>query len=622
MIGAMSGYAQTNTLKFENTSPDIILQMNLNNYSSSYLLNRINDVAKKVKGIDLYDQSFNLPSFPIHSHSDGVADYVVGELGEMLARVIDGNLVGARTSLNIYNFGYKLGKPRVALTFTEVKDNHIDFVFNFSSNKLEIDVDAVYLNNHSQGVRTERSFESGESRSRIFNPELRTVLDDIYLKIESPKDRALLIIDGNKGRRDNPLAVISGEIKVRIIAKEDGTLTFKFVDYSVGLFGSKSAKDFSHYIDLAVGPKTGIGGLQSVEYGSNELRLLDHNLSEVVLERKTMLAELLAGPIIDQIYNPKTKAMISKKIDGFVVDPRFEKNIESLNYTLKTKVNEFGVVKSRSTSEKVVSMYGISEQNQFRVGIDVDLINNNNSDYKWTPPYKMKSSDNINASNDFIFEEIASDRSGLIISIDQEFINHSINSYVDDKGKELLEGVAPSFISIGSKGAFLMLDDTNQGKVVVDILAREKFFKRMLMTVGIGRGKINFPCVIIPEITVKMIDDIPNLIIKIKDVDLAEETLRNGIYGVESNLKKGWLKKTVIKLIKTELSAMIGSELAKVPLTQLKGLPVDKIVKLQADGNGRLNLMVDISPFSEASREVFKKLPLVISNLMSKKAIE
>ena len=116
-----------------------------------------------------------------------------------------------------------------------------------------------------------------------------------------------------------------------------------------------------------------------------------------------------------------------------------------------------------------------------------------------------------------------------------------------------------------------------------------------------------------------MKNNIPNLIIKIKDIDMTEETLRNGLYGVTSNLNNGINRKLVIKKIKQQLFPLIGSTLRCIPITHLEGLDLNSVSSLSSDKLGRLNLKINLRMGTEEGRNLAELLPKTLKKLLNKK---
>jgi hypothetical protein len=622
LVGSLNVSAQRrSTINFKHTYPDVIMQMNFQHYHTSFLMNRMKDAFAAVKGKDLYDQMLRLPEFKAYKHDKGIADHIVGDLGQAIAQAINIELKGATTTINAYDFFYKIGKPRLFMTFKDAKDGKVILNAKASTTRIEIGVDNLYVNNNSKGVTVERSYYSdGQKRTRVLNPHLRTLLDDIYLKIANPTDDALLVIDGGFGRRNNPEAVLSADMDIEISAEEDGTLKAQLLRYDVGLFGAKEAKDFAPFVKLKLGKGTKIGGGDATEIGMAEFKLYSPRIAGIVEEQKVALAEIIAGPVIEQIANPEIKASVNEAIAKLSIKPDFEKEFKDLNIGVRARAAEFGSVKSNSIPK--MTMYNKKyEQNQLRVGLDIDIYDPKDRSYVWKRPYNEVYRSNqrhkLLLSNKDIYDEIASDRNSLVLSFDQEFINQAINVYVKDRSKELLGDAVPASVSIGDQGVFLMLDDREQGKVNIHIKNREpKLFLRSVMTAATGRKFLEFPLIMSPEITFDMVKDVPTLKVVAKKIELSVESLKNPPYGLKSNMDKGWLKKVVLNQITNMLGDMEGETLAEIPLTQLKGLPLNEILEIRSNGYGRLNVLVDISPFSRKSQKFFKALPEVLKNLM------
>jgi hypothetical protein len=600
------GMTQTATLEFQNTHPDVILQMNFNQYSKNFIIGRAREVIKELKGIDIFDHTMNLPKFDAYVHEKGVADYIVGDLGKHLSNMIQGSLKGAKTTVDVYDFNYKLGRPRAIIDLDKTSEDGLDFIVKLQMSSLRVSVDALYVNNHSPGVDVIRTIENGQSRTQIINPQLRTILDDVYLKLDNPEDRPMLIIDAGKGRRGHELSVISGEIKIRMVQDVDGSLKLQYRDFKVNLFGADTAEEFAPYIDLQVGPDTKIGGLESIEFGQANNRVRGHNLEKLLLDKKVLIAELLAQPIINAVFSDDVKEMVKSKVDGVVIRPNVKKEIPAVGLGFQTKINEIGVINPDRTKF----------DDQLRVAVDVDLFKLGQEDKAFNPPYAKVVTKNLSKSLEKIHSQIASDRNTFVISLDQDFINHGMSIFLKENEKELLEGNVPSYMHFGKHGGFVIFDDEAQGKLVLDLLAREKFFKRMLMAIGTGRSKYYFPGVLIPEFSIVNKNKIPHLVLRIKDIDITDETLMNGAYGLPSNLDRGWLKKLVTKYVRDEFKAAIGSVLQELPLPMLQGLNISDVLEIKSDGHGRLNIMMDLSPASPEGRKFTYQLPKVIGDIV------
>jgi hypothetical protein len=599
--------------------PDILIQMNSNQYAKNMILNVVKSTVADLQGYNFFDRTMHLPKFDPYVHDKGVADYITGELGEMVAKMLEVPLKGATTTADVYDFHYKIYRPRLSIDVNHSQKEHLDLDLKVQVSKLEIDVDAVYVNNQSPGVEVIRSYElQGDNmvkRSKIINPELRSILDDIYLKIQPQKGKKLLVIDSSINNEDGEeskgsndiVSILSANIKIRVLPENDGTLRLKFRGFNVNLFGSDTGESFAEHIHLAVGKDSKIGGLESFEIGDGNNELNSHQMFAYIEKKKIEISKMLAQPIIDQIFNKNTKKFIEEKINAMVLNPNIQKDLTSVGLGLNVGVSQVGVINPD------LKKY----DDQIRVAFNAD-IKKLEGHTPFTPSYTPFTDKDFKISEKLIFDEISSDRHSLIISISQELINNGLAAHVKGKEETLLDGSAPDYAKIGKNGIFLMFDDKEQGKMVIDLYARDKFLTRTLTGVVTGRQKFYFPIVMTPEIGFVVKDEIPTLVVKIKDVDMSDDTFKNGMYGVPSNLGKGRFKKMVKKIVRESLANLPGSTLAEIPLPQLKGLNISDVFQIKSDGHGRLNLMLDLSPKHSKARLFTRKLPGAIANFLRK----
>jgi hypothetical protein len=224
---------------------------------------------------------------------------------------------------------------------------------------------------------------------------------------------------------------------------------------------------------------------------------------------------------------------------------------------------------------------------------------------------------------DYITKDIDSGASDLIISLGQDYLNHMVLN--------ITKGIIPipndpstkkdDIIKSGKKGVFYIVDEASaQGKIVLDILIKPNFFQSLGMAIATFRTKLYFPLIITPEISFELDGKTPTVVFKVKDIDMTEETLRKGLYGVATNLNAGISRKLVIKKIKQQLIPFMGSTIYKLPLKELEGLNLGKMLALSTDKMGRLNLKFKLEEVDEESRQIAKKIPALLHKLSQNKA--
>lgn len=637
LVGSFGAYAQDRIKKFSDDRPDIIYQMNLNKNFNSFLMFRAVDIYEEISGVNVFDQTLQLPKYEPFIHKNGIGDYMVGEMGKQLEKILFEtmglNFKGAKTTFDVYDLKYKIFKPRLELDFEQDSNGDIELVARIQVSKLEVSADKIYVNNNSPGISVIRAYEIEDSdrtrmvydretmtdRMRNENPHISQImdytsfLDDLYLKIQSPEDRPLVIIDGAKGKNGSKANIISGELRIGLTPQHDGSIKLKLNNFDVSLFGAKDGEELAQFIDFKLGQDTKIGSLQGLEYGQASLDLGSMSFQKLVNEKRELLTKLVAQPVLDQIYNEEIKENLKNKVDDLVfspinIKPNFSQKIDSMDINVETTLNEIGVINKNRKNGKNL--------NQLRMSMNVNFERKGYENFVFNPTYRPVTEKDFEKSEKIIHDKIQNLEESLIISIDQEFINKTIALNIQGGEKDLLTDV-PEYVSVGKNGVFLKLDDKNQGKLVIDLLARDKFFMRVASAIVTGRGKYYFPLVVKPDINIVMKKHIPTLVVKIKDIDTSDETLRNGIYGVPSNLNKGWAKKLVLNMVRDEMKPSIGSVVFEYPLEDFKGVDLSKLASVKADGNGRLNIMVNLLAYQQQRKEI-AKLPKVILNMLKK----
>mgnify|MGYP005639319637 FL=1 len=102
-------------LTLDEQTPDILIQMNSNQYAKNMILNTVKATVKDLQGYDFFDRTMHLPKFDPYIHDKGIADYITGELGAMVAEMLAVPLKGATTTADVYDFHYKIYRPRLSL---------------------------------------------------------------------------------------------------------------------------------------------------------------------------------------------------------------------------------------------------------------------------------------------------------------------------------------------------------------------------------------------------------------------------------------------------------------------------------------------------------------------------
>ena len=607
----LSAHASDSLLKFRQDNPDVIFQMKLDESNRNNLVNLTRQSILENQKIDIFNHTLDYSS-PIElGNQISLEEFLDKKVAKMIRDSLNFSFKQVSSSLDIYKLSYKLGQPVFNLNSSTNNEDFIDLDLSFSFRKLEVGVEKLYINNHSPGVKITRDSEN-PSQLRIEGKEAMTLIDDIYIKILNPKSSPLVSIETNN---DEP-SIISGKIHLRMSKNDDGSMSLEYLDHNFELFDSKDAEIISEKIKISLGEGSKIAGLDAVEIGRSEIKM-KANLSDLINKKKAFIANLVSEPIIEQIENADfTNQMRNKvngvKINGTILRPLGNKGLVQ-NIQMATMLNTVGILDNHDPE---LQQFQLSTNNTFH-------WLNNAFQEEDTLPFPLTKTENHQKSLDLIKSEIQKGEVDLILSLGQDYINHLI--YNVTKGHlDLPNDPATKkddIIHNGKKGVFLILEDEKaaQGKIAIDILIKPNFFQKIGLAITTFKTKLYFPLIVTPQISTVLKDGIPNLIIKVSDIDMSEETLRKGLYGIATNLDKGISRKFVIKQIKKQLSPFIGSTIKTIPLNTLQGLNPAVISSLESDKMGRLNFKISLKQDNPESVKLLKALPGLLKRITAKK---
>ena len=604
-------YADNSVIRFRQDNPDLVFQMKFNEENRNYVIDQLRESIKQTQGIDIFDHNFENPEVPKITNEILLEEYIDKKLARLIRDTINFKLKEITTSFDIYNLSYKTGRPVFQFKSKSESENNIDLTLSFKFHHLEVDVESVYINNHSPGVQVTPDVNDPR-RKLVTGKQNMTLIDDIYLKLESMDDKPLILIE----TAQNEPAIISGEIKIRLSKVDNKVLGFEYVGHNFEIFNSQDAETLKDKIKIYLGNDSKIGGVDAIEFGRSEIKL-NNNISDLINKKRAFIVNLVAGPIVGAVKGQKVTDLIRKNINSIKVNgtKTFDINTGEKNgkISLTSEINTVGIIDNDNSE---------TQQIHLSTNNSVSWLNN-----AFRPaevmPFPFSDARNHERSLSLITEEIRNGKTDIILSLGQDYINNLVHTII--KGKINLPNDPTTknddIITNGNKGVFLILDnkDENQGKIVVDIMVKPRFFQSIGLAIATFRTKLYFPLILVPELTVEMKNNIPTLVIKIKDIDMSEETLRNGLYGVASNLNKGISRKLVLKKIRTILSKLLNSKVAELPISQLEGINLGNVSSVESDGIGRLNIKLDLETSTDDGRKLAEVLPKSLKKLLAKK---
>jgi hypothetical protein len=593
----VSSYGQDHVLQFRSDQPDFLIQAGMSSSQKAFYFELYRNFIQFSRNRDLLNADLKLnPMDPIQTGL-GLEEYIDKKLIKIIKNALKFDLTQITTTIDLYRMSYRVGHPVLSVLSSQDHETYVDLKFGFKINHLEIDFENIMVNNHSPGVMVTPQDDLG--RMWVSGKEKMTLIDDIYIKLVSPSERPLLELDsGNTG-----ISIVSGELSLRLHKIPGGQIQLQYLSHQLNFFDRKSAATLAEQIKVYLGTESKIAGLDAIEYGKVELKL-KNDVSGLVQRKKFLLVDLIAEHLHSMASADEVKQFFTSTIDPILINGSL---IDSLyrsvsnTYGISTQLNRVGMLNPNS------------EKPQFIYSSNQSLFWLNQAFQKPDEvPFPIMNPDQFDLSHQMITDEIASGRADAVVSLSQDFINHSILTLT--RGQIAFPNDPSTrkddIIQNGKKGVFLILDQTGseQGKIVVDVLVQPRFFQKLGLSLLTFKKKIYFPLVITPEVGFEVIHSIPHLVVKVKDFDLTEETLKFGIYGVQSNLHKGILNRVLIQKIRKTLVPMLGTPLFSLPLNQLSGLDPSTVLSIRSDRMGRLNLNLKYSGSEKITEALLKLL--------------
>jgi hypothetical protein len=606
-LASITCLADDSLIKFRHDNPDVVFQMRLNEANRNHLVNLTRQTILENQKIDIFNNTIDY-SQPIDLGNQlSLEEFLDKKVAKIIRDSLNFSFKQISSSVDIYNLSYQTGQPVFTLNSSTQTEDTIDLDLSFSFRKLDISVEKLYINNHSPGVKISRD-ATNPKELRVEGKESMTLIDDIYIKIKSPTASPLVSIETNN---DEP-SIISGKIHLKVKKNSDQSLSLEYVDHNFEIFDSKDADVIADKIKVTLGEGSRIAGLDAIEIGRSEIKMKS-NLGDLINKKKAFLANLVAEPIIYQVENSEITQKIRKKVDGVKVAGTILRPLGKLektqNIVMATMLNTVGILDNHD-----------QELQQFQLSTNNSIYWLNNlfqeSDIL---PFPLVKTENYQKSLSNIKEEIQKGEADIILSLGQDYINHLI--YNVTKGQLDLPNDPSTkkddIIHNGKKGVFLILEDPSatQGKIAIDIMIQPKFFQKIGLAIATFKTKLYFPLIISPKISTELINGIPHLVIQVNDIDMTEETLRQGLYGIATNLNKGISRKLVIKQIKKQLSPFIGSKIKSIPLQSLAGLNPGAITNLESDKMGRLNLKISLNQDNPEAGKFLRAIPGLLKKI-------
>lgn len=174
----------------------------------------------------------------------------------------------------------------------------------------------------------------------------------------------------------------------------------------------------------------------------------------------------------------------------------------------------------------------------------------------------------------------------IVASVSEDYINKLIVTTLDaGLWKEALDAAQ---VALGPNKVILKLNKKGDtGTVIMDVIYKPSKLERLFT----GSREIRFPLVLDMTLRVDVRDEIPFIVIHLRDVDTSDETLINGrpednVISTVRNVPR--FKKKVAKAIREKVGVLRGTDIIQLPYPQYKGIGLEH-AEFFSDGMGRMN---------------------------------
>ncbi len=175
----------------------------------------------------------------------------------------------------------------------------------------------------------------------------------------------------------------------------------------------------------------------------------------------------------------------------------------------------------------------------------------------------------------------------LIASVSEHYLNRLLAKTVELKFWD--KSLAAAGLKLGPMKTFLTLDRYGtEGTLYIDAIYRLPRYLRPL----VGLKEIRFPLVF--RVSIYIVNenvkgqDIPVFVVRVNGAETSRATLEKGIpeFDYKSRLGTSLFKKRIVKLIQHDADKLIGQEVLRITMPELRGLGLNKAV-FYSDGHGR-----------------------------------
>lgn len=409
--------------------------------------------------------------------------------------------------------------------------------------------------------------------------------DDLMITFASPAGKERAYLDNMHVRLKSPsvyspsLSSLTVQSTVQIRANGAGNLEIRTKDSTYDIFKNVTLESLHEDVALDFGDVE-LSDV-TIEIGNGRMPLRHDGIRDAIEIRKPNIANLMLKPLVGLIQSLPEK-VLRRKIEALTVPLRYAVKIPAAPGNLL--MHSFGRVGAE----------------QLRLAFDYSVAGADSA--RGTDP-------RLEDSLRRIENQIGNRAANVVVSFSEPLLNSLAASAVDTA----LAGKLPKGLSIGPKKIFTVMSGAHPfGAIVADLVVDTGRMGGIVL----GKRRLRFPLVAYPVLSFGKQGNVPTLELGIAGADLSDEALLDGAHGVEGNLRKIRLKKTVLKKIRAKIADALAKARIAVPLAALENTDLT-FARFESDGLGRFNMLLTLDPdASEQVRSFWGKVPFLIGKAL------
>ncbi len=528
-------------------SPDILVDSKLDFDWSGVLITKARKLLDNYKMADPFKSKLIDPIVVNESTFNNFLPAESLELVNDLGRMIGMDVLKGKTKITLTGLAYDIKGFKTDLKASEEHKDGVVISSDFSANELNLTAEKVTL---ELSIPSKDPNNSPTIKIDILNPVVKARGDKItkffaQVKIQEKAETfKLAILKSDFDHMSDELMRDPSQIEIEL-----GQIIVPNIKLSIG--NKKVELQPSKVQNLLISKKEGLTGLLIAQFSS----LLKKGVGETVLKA------------IEKYEFNREYWLDSNIIKSQIKISEFASNLNRNNLEVNlpgdfcTKA-KFTQLKKDCVNSKTTE---VSKSRLDQVLHDESMMN-------------MKSL-------------IDNGEANIVASISEDYVNKLlVTTYDAGLWKTMLDEAG---VDLGDEKVFIRLDDKGDtGTLYMDV--RYKFSK--FQGFVLGQKGIRFPLVLKVAIRFEKHDNLPVMIIKLKEADVSDETLSKGF--PEMNLRSTIqdvprLKKKVVKEIREKILPLMGKDVIDLRYPELKGLGLEN-VQFLSDGNGRMNAVMKL----------------------------